>query len=234
MIEKFFKLSRKKQIWVCVFGLHAFIFFSLLVHHAATSSWKTKKQIAVRTYVVQKSAPPKKVVTPQKPPAAPPAVKPKPQSNLPAKKSPPTQPAKKGKEAPPAKAAVIDDLTAALDLLKEWDSPSNSRPALQVPTAVHIQQSQVASTNPSYGEFLVGYLESTLDLPEFGQVKIQLVVDREGHVISSEILSSENLKNSEFLKNRLPQLTFPCFNDFGITEKCLTFTVSFQNAENRY
>jgi hypothetical protein len=101
-----------------------------------------------------------------------------------------------------------------------------------VPNKICIEsKGQTPSFQQTYGQSLIAYLESSLDLPEYGKVKLELCIDRKGHLVKSQVLDSENDKNSEFLKNRLPELTFPCFNDFQITENTLTFTISFRNAE---
>ncbi len=85
---------------------------------------------------------------------------------------------------------------------------------------------------PSYEEYLVAYLQGALDLPERGDVKLRIEIDRFGRLSECEVLDSRNSKNAEFLKNRLPELTFPCFNDFGITDLTQTFTITFRNVEN--
>ncbi len=85
----------------------------------------------------------------------------------------------------------------------------------------------------TYGAFLVGYLQNTLDLPERGDVKLKMEIDRFGRLIDCEVLETRSEKNAEFLKNRLPELSFPCLNDFDILETAQTFTITFRNVEDR-
>ena len=110
--------------------------------------------------------------------------------------------------------------------------PSHFAPRL--PTSIEIQSGgPSAEVRPGYGEIVSSILQSNLDLPEFGQVVARIEINAIGSVSSCEILQAKSRKNGEFLKKRLRELVFPCFNEFGITENHLNFTITFHNAENR-
>jgi hypothetical protein len=84
-----------------------------------------------------------------------------------------------------------------------------------------------------YEELLIAFLQESLDLPEFGHVRLKLEIDGFGLLIDCQILEAKSAKNAEFLKNRLPELTFPCLNDFGNLSSTQTFNITFRNVETR-
>ena len=61
----------------------------------------------------------------------------------------------------------------------------------------------------------------------------KIEIDATGAVTECDILDARSRKNAEFLKKRLRELVFPCFNEFGLTDNHLNFTVTFNNVENR-
>jgi hypothetical protein len=108
----------------------------------------------------------------------------------------------------------------------------HTRPPLQLPSIIP-EPSAAPSFTPTYGEFLIAYLQSSLDLPEYGEVRAKIEIDRFGKLLHCEILEAKSTKNAEFLKNQLPDLTFPCLNDFDIMDFSQTFTITFRNVETR-
>ncbi len=125
---------------------------------------------------------------------------------------------------------------AAAAAITAAPEPRYERPALILPKAIAPSQTTAepeSNANPSYEDFLVAFLQSSLDLPERGDVRIRIEIDRFGHLSECEILDLKNSKNGEFLKKRLPELAYPCFNDFGITDLTQTFTITFRNVETR-
>lgn len=67
-------------------------------------------------------------------------------------------------------------------------------------------------------------MQNQLILPQLGRVKISIEINPSGRVKNLQILSSENEENALYLKNRLPELIFPCFN-----KKSKTYTFIFKN-----
>ena len=137
---------------------------------------------------------------------------------------------------------ALADLAESLKKISEPEETNSARTALVLPPvlsqnplkiAPKIETSESFETDlaPSYEQFLIAYLQTVLDLPEYGEVKIEIEIDRFGNLLRCAVLESRSAKNGEFLKKRLPELSFPCFNDFGITDLTLTFNIAFRNVE---
>lgn len=103
--------------------------------------------------------------------------------------------------------------------------------SVEIPKEIEIKECKV-EVKPSYGQRVAAILKDNLILPEFGEVVAKIWIDSDGKVVDTEILKAKSLKNEEFLKNRLQELLFPCFNEFGLTENRLDFTITFHNAES--
>lgn len=73
-------------------------------------------------------------------------------------------------------------------------------------------------------EALVSFLHTSLNLPEFGEVKIRLTVKKDGSVTRLVVLQAESQKNKAYLEKHLPLLKFPLLLD-----KEKTFTLTFCN-----
>lgn len=83
----------------------------------------------------------------------------------------------------------------------------------------------------SYEEEIALYIRSFLVLPEFGTVKIQLTIKKNGHIESIKIVHSESSKNTDYVQTHLSSLKLTPFGSFfkGIDHK--TFTITLCNAE---
>ncbi|HSX12492.1 MAG TPA: hypothetical protein VLF61_03290 [Rhabdochlamydiaceae bacterium] len=73
-------------------------------------------------------------------------------------------------------------------------------------------------------ETLGSFLSSSLNLPEFGEVKIQMTIKKDGSVARLVVLQTESRKNKAYLEKHLPLLRFPL-----ILDKEKTFTLTFCN-----
>lgn len=239
LLTRFLALSRGKQIGVVVCLTHFLLVFALIIHHLATSRSKPLRPMVVRTLqtaplIKQMSALPEKPkVLPKNPdkpkPAAKKEEKPKPTLATP-------KPASKPTSKPAPKPAVSDEATLKemAQALESLSTSKQTRPQLHIPSKREIKKAPVETKEePTYGEYLVAYLQSALDLPEFGEVRAKIEIDRFGKLIDCQILEAKSGKNAEFLKNQLPDLTFPCLNDFGIVDATHVFTITFRNDENR-
>lgn len=230
LYQKFQTLTRARQIAVSVLLAHLLFLLVATGHHLFHGMKIMPRKIAVRSVSIAqaptpqivpvvKSAPVSKAVVAAKPA---PVVKP-----VTTKKAISTSVAKK---PPLQKVAPV----AALPV----EQPKVKTP-LSVPVIAPFQPSvkqlytEEVVKDQTYGEFLIGYLQGALELPELGDVKMKLEIDRFGRLIDCEILETRSVKNGEFLKIRLPELSFPCLNDFDILETAHTFTITFRNVENR-
>ncbi len=189
-----------------VLAVHFGLLAALISHHFITSTLRSVKPIAVRT-IVQQAVP--KQTKPSAPSPSKKSTKPAPTPAL-AKKAAPKQ---TSAPAPKKKAELI------------IPSRIETKP---VPVVV-----EKTPTAPSYSEYLIGYLQNALDLPEFGEVRLKLEIDRFGHLLDCQVLESKSVKNGEFVKNKLKELEFACLNEFNIFESTHVFTITFRNVETR-
>lgn len=220
LYKKFQRLSRLSQIGLVVFSLHLLFIFFLLAQHLVTHT-PPKRPIAIRTH---RMPAPVALAPPQKAPPAP--------VSVPAAKKNKTAPAEKPK---PAKKTSLSNPKPS-PAVTATPPPSSPKPELSLPSLIVPQKIDVkplyieeGSLDFSYEEQLIALFQSELDLPEMGEVKARLEIDPQGRLVSCTLLDSKSRKNGEFLKNRLPDLLFPCFNGTDIQ----SFTVTFRNVENR-
>jgi hypothetical protein len=230
--HKFRLFSPLKQITLIVISLHLLLLFSLSIHHLATRKSPPPKPMAIRTITPAPAksvtiATPKTTPTPVPIAAAPPKPKAKPVTEV---KPKPTA-AKKKQETLTATSAPLPTPAPMPKAKPALTIPSKLPPKEEVvPTALELP---LAKEEPTYGEYLITFLQSSLALPEYGEVKIDLEIDRFGNLLGCDILEAKSKKNAEAIKNRLPELTFPCLNEFGILDTAHTFTITFRNVENR-
>lgn len=212
----------------------------ILLFMPAKKVAKPHKHIAVRTVqaktqpaTIITNAPAKKTTAASKPapPPKPKAVKkeaPKPTAAAPKPKPVPkktTTVVEKNKTTPPKKKQEpqvwkeIDEALAKIDQ-KVY---SSSKSKLDVPQMVAIPSAGFIG-EASHEESLVSFLHSSLNLPEFGEVTIQLTVKKDGTVAQLKVMKSESKKNKAYLEQHLPLLKFPL-----VLENEKTFTLTFCN-----
>lgn len=80
-----------------------------------------------------------------------------------------------------------------------------------------------------YHDELASRLKLMLKLPEQGDVKLKLTLERSGKVLNVEILSSESAVNKKYLMDKVPAIIFPSYgNYFGAASK-YSFTIILQS-----
>ena len=239
--NRFQLLSRAKQIGISIAAIHALILFALVFNHSISKSFaKAAKPIAVRTALI-----PQKTIA-ASPQNLPKESQPVPKRALQKKEQKPRQEkkeiaAKSTRSEKPSKPsdplidpAVLQQITAGLEALASVSSLPPEKNALAVPSLIEItSDSSFTKESPAYSATIAALLQQNLYLPEIGDVVARIEIDSKGTVIKCEILSEKSRKNSEFLKKRLRELAFPCFNEFGLTEARMDFTITFRNVENR-
>lgn len=82
---------------------------------------------------------------------------------------------------------------------------------------------------PSYEEILSARLRLLLTLPDYGNVKISLRLDRQGKVIALTILKSASDENQQYVEKTLPRLTLPPFGRSFGAEAQHTFQLVLSN-----
>lgn len=245
LLQKFLILTRAKQIALIVFALHFLTIFALIVHHLATYKALPKRPISVRTRpflptTQMTASAPIQQKTPAKPalsskPKSPPQQTPKPKPTVkskPAVQNKPTPSIVKTKQDPDP---ILQEIAESLESITAKNEISHTKAALAIPSRVEKKAEVVeeSSIDATYSEELIAFLQNALDLPEYGEVRVRLEIDRFGSLRDCSILDSKSRKNAEFLKNQLPELAYPSFNDFSMADLTQTFTITFRNVETR-
>lgn len=228
LLKVYQNFTRGKQIAVGVVFVHFTLLFMLSCHHLIISRLKPPRPMIVKTIspvaptlpVKEKpvSAPVSAQILPKKTIAAPkPSEKPAPKIALP-------KPTKK----------VENPLSEIAKSLESFGSDTKKKTPipLAVPKKVAPPpKEEEVVDDVRYEELLIAFLQESLDLPEFGHVRLKLEIDHFGRLIDCQIVEAKSAKNAEFLKNRLPELAFPCLNDFGKISSTQTFNITFRNVE---
>ena len=222
-------LSRKNQIIFAVFFIHGVHLLFLTAEQWFSPQQLKQKKLAIRTFTLPaepKKTPPireQKTTAPVNASVSM-AIKPQLLKKQPAKTA--TQAPAKNKSD--SQQALLQEIENNLQVLSSLPSKTANKTEISVP--VFFEPPPIETT-PSYesefaslNERIAAMLQETLQLPEFGEVKIFLSIDRFGRLQSLEVLESKSTKNAEFLKNRLPELLFPCLNE------ATSLTVVFSNA----
>ncbi len=84
----------------------------------------------------------------------------------------------------------------------------------------------------SYSAFLVSHLQQHLQLPDFGEVKVEIVLYPDGSVERCVVLRAESDKNKKYLEQRLPLIRFPDFKGTQ-TKSRQVFVLTFCNQLSR-
>lgn len=206
----YLSLSRRRQIFVAVVMTHFFFLIMLGADHWIHRSRVQQKRVSVHTYV---AAPPPKPIASVSPSKVA-TTAPSPKKVLP-KKTPP-QAAKKSVEND-----LVSEIEKNLNSLVTVATPIK-KPNIEIPNYQE-QHHQSEANDSSAAEQIAALLQESLELPEFGEVKIKLSINRFGVLENLEILEAKSQKNGEFLKKRLPELQFP------VSSEITSLTVVFRN-----
>lgn len=227
----FLSLSKSYQISLVVLVLHCFLLFWGIANHLLT-----KKTVRHQAMIVRTVTPNIKIANTG---SSPPIIKPqkkitsieKKQSTPPAKKENPARIFKK--ETPSLDRELLNELVHSLEAIQPQQIKKRAPSPLSLPQqlAVKTEIENFNEKNGSYAENLIALFTRHLNLPEFGSVKAAIQIDARGTLLKFTVLEEKSRKNSEFLKNRLHELTFPCFNEFGLSENQLEFIITFCNQE---
>ncbi|WP_316359587.1 hypothetical protein [Candidatus Neptunichlamydia sp. REUL1] len=200
-------MRRKTIILIsCVVFVH--LFFFLFDFKEKHSPPPPKKSIVVNTYV----PPPTK--------ATPAVSEPRTQqtTNVAPKKSTPSK-----------KNEILKDLKETLSRIEAQAPPETS---LSLPKQIQSLQIDHADKKEETDYFisLAHALKEELELPELGEVKLELTVSHTGQVLKLRILQALSEKNRRYLELNLPRLRLPPFSEDLKNENAHTFTLTFCNA----
>ncbi|MCB1118890.1 MAG: hypothetical protein KDK65_02920 [Chlamydiia bacterium] len=80
-----------------------------------------------------------------------------------------------------------------------------------------------------YRHQLASYLKLYLELPEVGDVDMELTLNRQGQVVQVTHVTSQSDTNRAYIQRMVPTLIFPPFDDSVGKELQQTFFIHFQN-----
>lgn len=197
---------KRKTLISCVIFVHLFFFlFDFKKKHSPPTP---KKSIVVNTYV---------------PPPT--------NAGGPAQKKPKQQAAKVAlkKSVPSSKNEILKDLKETLSRIETKAPPKAS---LSLPKYVQSLQIDHADKKEEtdYSISLAHALKEELELPELGEVKLELTVSHTGQVLRLRILQALSEKNQRYLELNLSRLRLPPFSEDLKNETAHTFTLTFCNA----
>ncbi len=224
----FYKLSRGKQIVVAVLLAHFGCLLFLSADYLLSWAPPKRRKVVVNMVTIappnvpvpaqRQSAPVAKKSTPKPPTLKKPEVKP---ASKPEKKSAPPQTIAKA-PPPPETVSLLQEIEASLETIASPAPTPAPKTTLHIPTLTEIIRE--TPSNGCSDEIIAAFLQEVLTLPEFGDVRVSMTIDRSGHLKSLEVLVAKSEKNATFLKNRLPELQYPCLNEEA------SLTVLFSNA----
>lgn len=229
----FLLLSRVKQIATVVCMGHLIALLFLTCHHLISGTLKPPRPMIVKTITPQRAVEikteekeiPKQVASFPKP-------KPTPAKKSVVKKKPlaAKQPSSQSARAPIQKSE-LNKLVESFDALST-ENRKTDRPSLNIPSKVvpknFAKEENSRSEDTNYSEYLIAFLQNVLDLPEYGEVKIEIEIDSFGKPVNCRILESKSVKNANFLQEELSLLTFP-IPHLDPFENTKTFSVTFKN-----
>ncbi len=208
------------------------------------------KKLVVKTFSPQNSAPSVKVAatSSQKTPVAAKKTPPKPEKKE-AKKVETQAPASAPKKTPEpkkektlqvkkqksAKEEVLKELEERIAKIEAKNDRMPLKPELAVPSSISLSsqtalQAPVALADQNFSaddEFissLIGYLQGQLQLPDRGEVQIQLTLRKDGKVETMKVIKTESEKNRKYLEENLSKLSFPSMYLEGSSSKSFLFT----------
>lgn len=87
----------------------------------------------------------------------------------------------------------------------------------------------ITEARSGYQDELVKRLQLLLKLPDYGNVKVELTLDKSGRIIKMDIIDAGNPRNSAYISEKIPSLVFPAFGNHFSGEESHTFRLTFSN-----
>lgn len=101
--------------------------------------------------------------------------------------------------------------------------------ALQVETFLGSDEGKLSSQEISYYDELAGRLKLLLRLPEYGEVKIKLTLERSGRFVKVSVVNAQSVNNRKYVEKTLPTLTYPGFGSNFDDAAQYTFVIALSN-----
>ena len=227
-------IHRNRQFFfvnkILVFTVVSFHFLLLLCMQCKLSFKKEQQHlpIAVNTKIIKPAARAKKVVAKKTAVAATKRVTPQ--------KKIQQQPVKKVVAKNTKLQNLADRLQASLHNKSDNKKIKQDEKQLVTPSRIeHLSVDtnvknieKIEDKQSHYRDLFIQDLQNHLHLPEYGSVKMRIKVT-EGNIDFVQTLETQSKKNENYLKNTLPRLTFPWFNQYFSEQKQYEFIVIFKN-----
>lgn len=183
---------------------------------------------------------PKKDPAPKEAPAKPKPVAEKPKA---APKPSPPQPDPKVEAAKAKKKALLEQAQKSIAKIgQSRDKVSSGQSSFiadaNIPAQIeslHVEAlvgdpgQSLSKQEMSYQGELAGRLKLLLRMPEYGEVKIKLTLERSGKYVSVAIVAAESSANRKYVEKTLPKLQYPSFgSNFG-SDPQYTFVIVLSN-----
>jgi colicin import membrane protein len=88
---------------------------------------------------------------------------------------------------------------------------------------------ELTSKEINYRDEVAYHLKLSLRLPDYGEVKLKLTLERSGKVSKVQIVSSESQKNKQYIEKAISSLTFPPFGNNFENLSHYTFLIKLNN-----
>lgn len=174
------------------------------------------------------------------PPAKPqPIKKALPKKTVPAKvaKKPVVKPAEKKKVNAPAPKvqSLLQSIEESLDKIDQPKVRKKTAQTADLPVKKKrlkiddLDSSSAIGYSDNYQDQLIDLLQSGLDLPDYGEVKLKLTLKKDGTIMELTIIEAQSQKNRSYLEKNLKTVHFPVFSGGLAKENTHTFTLTFCN-----
>lgn len=212
-----------KSAGIVIF-IHALILLSLLYFHPPQPKSHTRHPVTIQTYVVQEEQP--KPTPPKHTPAPPPKSTPKPTIDKPKPKPKPVAKPRPSVKEDPNRDKLVQMMQQSLSSLnKETPAAKTSSPK-QISTLA----SEALSFETAYQDQLITFLEQALTLPEKGDVKLSLTLNRAGHVQAVSVKQTTSERNRTYVESTVPTLLLPPFDKQFKGESTHTFSITLTSS----
>lgn len=149
-----------------------------------------------------------------------------------AKKNPPAPKKVANKAAPIKKDKERGKLLSLMqESLKTLEGTTQKKePQKNVSRPLGPLASESITFTSDYEQFLASTLESALQFPEKGDVKIQLTLNRHGKIERVHIEKASSARNKAYIEEELLTFSFPPFGAKFKGENSHTFTINFTSS----
>lgn len=218
---------------IAVVSVHFILILWMVFYQDPVVPYKPRERLTVQTVTLSTKAEPIAMTLPEIPKPAT-VDKPKLNPTPTIKKTEPTRkveperkkepPPQKTQPAPKQQTVSVDPRKKEL-LAKAQESIAKIQ---QNRATFKADVSGAENSPPGYRDELVARLQMMLRLPERGDVRIKLILAKNGKFVKMEILSSQSTVNKKYVEKSLPSIQFPPFGkEFGnASESSFNITLS--------